>query len=131
MLSRVTHIGFDSLDGDTMALLVSRAEKLIGQQGWSYEEFDRTELVYKTALYLYHVDKLLIKKRQFPCYVVHNADDDSRFESASREVVFRHYKRLAGHYRVAMYHWPSKDQQSKMYASPDYPFSKDHGPREE
>lgn len=115
-----------------METLLQRAEMFIAKQHWTFDDFDRDDLMYKTAFYLWSIDSMIAAKRKYPCYVVHGADDDQRFESDSRQIAFAHFKRLSkvGD-RVGMFYWEDAYTQKRLYATDDYPFSRDFGPREE
>lgn len=127
---RVTHTEkpFDLLDETTIQLWISKAQTFLGKQGWSWDDFAYAELVYSTAVYLYHVEKLLSKQAVYPCYVVHSQDDESRFESGSYVTALNHFKRLDkdGHC-VALFHWPDKRGSKRLYASEGYHYSRDYG----
>lgn len=129
--TRQKRVKFDSLPESDIQLWIDRAQGHVGRQGWTYDEFDYAELVYCTALYLWQVDKLIHKPRQFPCYVVHSVKDDSRFESPSYSIAFKHFKRLDKDGRAALFHWPNKDQHERLYHSEGYPFERDYGPKGE
>lgn len=134
MTKRVTHTKtrpFDALSDTDMKLWQVKAQQFIGRQNWSIDDFDYAEAVYATAVYLFHMDSVIKKKRTFPCYVVHNVDDDERFESDSHAVAHQHFKRLVQTNRVAMFHWPDAHTQKRLHASDDYPYERDFGPLED
>lgn len=124
---RSIKLPFDGLDEVTTHLWIEKAQSYIGKAGFTYDEFDYAELVYCTAVYLYNIEPLLSKAAQFPCYVVHGMDDESRFVSASFEVAFGHWKRLSKEQRAALFHWPSRGECKRLHASDGYAYSRDFG----
>lgn len=122
------HSGFYDLPPSEMMSWCERAVKFVEKQGWTYTEFDRTELMFGVAVFLYYVSSKVNQATKYPLYVVHSADNDWRFETASYQEAFEIWKKRNRHgERVALFHWEHKDHHVKRFASEDYPFSKDYG----
>ena len=120
----------NDLNDSTIEYWVEKAKDFLNRQPWSWEEFSHLELLYGTAVYLYEVDRLLLRERKIPCYVVHCQEDDNRFETVSYVAALSQFKRKdKDKQRVALFHWLNAYEHKRLYASDGYAFNRDFGPQ--
>lgn len=109
----------------------TRAEAFILKNGWSITDENRPYVIQMTSMYLLHMDELLtkgaVKLQRRNCYVVHSQDEDWRYQSTDRSVVYQKFKwELVCAKRVGMFHWDDKGNCIRLYASDNYTLTRDY-----
>jgi hypothetical protein len=109
------------------------AIRFIQDQKWNVDADKFDELVIVTGSYLKRAAGLLrAGKMSYPCYVVHNQDNDFRFESRTERAAMSLFKEAIKHDdRVGLFYYDVHGRQQRLKASVGYSLTRDFPPMEE